>query len=207
MILVAGTSALLLHTGLVASLLLGAILASTDPVVLRDVLRDARIPRSVRPTLSVEAGTNDLVVLPTVLVLIALARAGLGSVPEWLAFLGELFILGPLVGLAAGCAGAWLMAQADARFSIRRCTVSGSCSRPTRRGRPSAAAASWSPLPPGSPSIELRAVRLLHGVRVKSKSGGRASMSHSARSTAAPYWRNASAIRFQPRPRSTFSRA
>ena len=89
MILVAGTSALLLHTGLVASLLLGAILASTDPVVLHDVLRDARIPRSVRPTLSVEAGTNDLVVLPTVLVLIALAQAGLGSVPKWLAFAGN----------------------------------------------------------------------------------------------------------------------
>ena len=120
MILVAGTSTLLLHTGLVASLLLGAILASTDPVVLRDVLRDARIPRSVRRALSVEAGTNDLVVLPTVLVLIALARAGLGSVPEWLAFLGELFILGPLAGLAVGWAGAWLMARADARFSIRR---------------------------------------------------------------------------------------
>lgn len=120
MLLVAGASALLLHTGLVASLLLGAILASTDPVVLRDVLRDTRIPRSVRRALSVEAGTNDLIVLPAVLVLIALARSGLGTAPEWLAFLGGLFILGPLAGIAVGLTGAWLMARADARFGIRR---------------------------------------------------------------------------------------
>ena len=57
-------------TPLVA-VLLGAILASTDPVVLRDVVRDPRIPRSVRRALSIEAGMNDLIVLPIVLVLIA----------------------------------------------------------------------------------------------------------------------------------------
>jgi sodium/hydrogen antiporter len=36
----------LVQTNPLESLLLGAILASTDPVVLRDVLRDERIPRS-----------------------------------------------------------------------------------------------------------------------------------------------------------------
>ena len=51
----------------------GAILASTDPVVLRDIVRDPRIPRSVRQVLKIEAGTNDLVVLPVVLILIAVA--------------------------------------------------------------------------------------------------------------------------------------
>lgn len=51
----------------------GAILASTDPVVLREVLRDERIPRSVRQVLQIEAGMNDLVVLPVLLVLIAIA--------------------------------------------------------------------------------------------------------------------------------------
>ncbi len=38
---------LLLGATLVESLLLGTILASTDPVVLRDVVRNERIPRSV----------------------------------------------------------------------------------------------------------------------------------------------------------------
>ena len=71
---------LLLDLPVVLAALLGTILASTDPVVLRDVLRDPRIPRSVRRTLSVEAGTNDIVVLPVLLVLIAIAHADLGGV-------------------------------------------------------------------------------------------------------------------------------
>jgi NhaP-type Na+/H+ or K+/H+ antiporter len=62
---VATGSYFLLGTSLVESLLLGTILASTDPVVLRDVVRDERIPRSVRQALNIEAGTNDIVVLPT----------------------------------------------------------------------------------------------------------------------------------------------
>src|SRR3712207_8833410 len=62
---------LLLGISAVESLLLGTILASTDPVVLRDVVRNERIPRSVRQALNIEAGTNDIVVLPILLVLIA----------------------------------------------------------------------------------------------------------------------------------------
>jgi NhaP-type Na+/H+ or K+/H+ antiporter len=120
---VAGTALaahLLVHTNLVASLLLGAILASTDPIVLRDVLRNVGIPRSVRQVLTLEAGMNDVVVLPIVLVLIAIAQATISGVLGWAAFLAQLLILSPLVGLAAGGAGAWLMGKADAHFSIRR---------------------------------------------------------------------------------------
>ena len=60
--------------GGVVALMRGAILASTDPVVLREILRDERIPRSVRQVLRIEAGTNDLVLLPILLVLIAVNR-------------------------------------------------------------------------------------------------------------------------------------
>lgn len=104
----------------VEALLVGAVLASTDPVVLRDVVRDGRIPRSVRRALSVEAGTNDIVVLPIVLILIAALRAEAGSLGEWALFLARLLVLSPLVGLAVGGAGAWLIAKADAAFGIRR---------------------------------------------------------------------------------------
>jgi len=110
----------LLGTNLIQSLLLGAILASTDPVVLRDVLRNPRIPRPVRQTLSIEAGTNDLVVLPIVLILIALARGGMGGPSDWLGFLGRVFVLGPVVGFAVGGGGAWLMARIDRMMGIRR---------------------------------------------------------------------------------------
>jgi sodium/hydrogen antiporter len=118
--LLAGLGTLLLDLPVVLALLLGTILASTDPVVLRDVLRDRRIPRSVRRTLSVEAGTNDIVVLPILLVLIAIAHADLGGVGDWLVFVAQLFVLGPAAGFAVGAAGSWVMGRVDQRFQIRR---------------------------------------------------------------------------------------
>lgn len=119
-VLVAGAATLLVNTTPLQSLLLGAILASTDPVVLRDIVRDGRIPRSVRRALGVEAGMNDIVVLPIVLILIALLRTQVGGALDWLRFLAQLLILSPLVGLLVGGAGAWLMGRADARWGIRR---------------------------------------------------------------------------------------
>jgi NhaP-type Na+/H+ or K+/H+ antiporter len=89
-------------------------------VVLRDILHDERVPRSVRRALSVEAGMNDLVVLPIVLVLIAALSARAGTPVEWSWFLARILVLSPLLGLAIGGAGAYVMGRIDARFGIRR---------------------------------------------------------------------------------------
>jgi NhaP-type Na+/H+ or K+/H+ antiporter len=109
----------LVGTTPVQSLLLGAILSSTDPVVLRDVVRDERIPRSVRRALNVEAGMNDIVVLPIVLILIATLNAEVGGLFDWALFVGKVLILSPLVGLLVGGVGAYLIGKADARYQIR----------------------------------------------------------------------------------------
>ncbi len=117
---VAAAAYLLVGTTPLQSLLLGAILASTDPVVLRDIVRDERIPRSVRRALGVEAGMNDIVVLPIVLILIALLTASAGESMDWGSFLLRILVFSPLVGLAVGGIGANLMGRADARFGIRK---------------------------------------------------------------------------------------
>ncbi len=119
---IAGTGILLLGMSPISAFLLGAVLSSTDAVVLRDVVRDERVPRPVRRVLSVEAGTNDIIVLPLLLVLIAIASGeGVGSGPgEWALFGARIFIIGPAVGAVIGAVGAWLMARADARYSVRR---------------------------------------------------------------------------------------
>lgn len=98
----------------------GAILASTDPVVLREVIRDRRIPRSIRQTLRIEAGMNDVVVLPTILILIAVAGSVSSTFGDWSSFLAKLLIIGPAIGFVIGGAGSWAMFQIDKKTPIRR---------------------------------------------------------------------------------------
>jgi len=116
----AGAAYLIFQLPLPLAILTGAILASTDPVVLRDVIRDTRIPAPVRQALSLESGANDVVVLPIVLVTLALVTHRAGSAQDWAIFLAKLLLVGPVLGFVIGGAGAWLMAEVDERFPIRR---------------------------------------------------------------------------------------
>jgi NhaP-type Na+/H+ or K+/H+ antiporter len=104
----------------VQALLLGAVLASTDPVLLRDVLRDSRTPQAVRQILSVEAGMNDAVALPAVLILIALAGGRLTSAMTWAGFLVPVFVVSPLIGIGIAWVAVRAMAFADRRIGVRR---------------------------------------------------------------------------------------
>jgi len=111
---------LYLNFGWILAFIGGAVLASTDPVVLREIVRDERIPRPVRQVLKIEAGMNDLVVLPVVLVLIAVATDQGSSASGWSVFLTKLLLLGPAIGFAVGGLGSWLMNWMDAKMPIRR---------------------------------------------------------------------------------------
>ncbi|MFQ6027028.1 MAG: cation:proton antiporter [Dehalococcoidia bacterium] len=111
---------LLLGFAWVVAFIGGAILASTDPVVLREIVRDQRIPRSVRQVLKIEAGTNDVVVLPIILVLIAVAQSQGRGLGEWATFLAQLLLLGPAIGFAIGGIGSWAMSRIDAHMPVRR---------------------------------------------------------------------------------------
>lgn len=115
---IATGSYFLLHVPVIEALLLGTILASTDPVVLRDVVREERIPASVRQALNIEAGTNDIVVLPTLLILIALSNSEASGAAGWTLLVGKVLLLGPVVGFAIGAGAAWLMSQADRRYAV-----------------------------------------------------------------------------------------
>ncbi len=115
---IAAGSYFLLGVSIVQALLLGTILASTDPVVLRDVVREERIPASVRQALNIEAGTNDIVVLPTLLILIALANSAASGPAGWALLVGKVLLLGPAVGFAIGAGAAWLMSKADRRYAV-----------------------------------------------------------------------------------------
>ena len=111
--------ALMLGFGWIMAFLGGAILASTDPVVLRELMRDRRIPRSIKQILRIEAGTNDLIVLPIILILIAVGEPQGRDAGQWIIFLVQLLITGPALGALIGALGALLIKRMDARQNIR----------------------------------------------------------------------------------------
>jgi NhaP-type Na+/H+ or K+/H+ antiporter len=100
--------------------ILGAALASTDPVLLRGLLRRGDLPAQARHALRMESGLNDVVLLPIVVIGIALsghyeltggnfAKLGLG-----------LFILGPGAGIAIGLVGVAALDLIRKRTGVRR---------------------------------------------------------------------------------------
>ncbi len=100
--------------------ILGAALASTDPVLLKGLLRRPDLESSVRHGLRLESGLNDVVLLP--IVLVAMLVMGDESVtPEAWARMGlDLFLLGPGAGIAVGLAGLATLDLVRRRVGVRR---------------------------------------------------------------------------------------
>jgi sodium/hydrogen antiporter len=100
------------------SAIIGSALASTDPVLLRSILRHPRLPRSVRSALRIEAGTNDAVLLPiVVLAIIALRDVTWVEVTRRVV---GLFVLGPALGAVCGWIAISVMVKVRGRWTVRR---------------------------------------------------------------------------------------
>jgi NhaP-type Na+/H+ or K+/H+ antiporter len=110
-----------------AAAILGAALASTDPVVLRSLVRSRAVPEGTRLALRLETGMNDVVLLP----IVVLAMLMLGVDPhgsnesvtvthQLTRNLLGLFVLGPLLGALIGWIGITMLAQVRSRIGVRR---------------------------------------------------------------------------------------
>lgn len=99
--------------------ILGASLASTDPVMVRGLLR-GDVPTAARQALRLESGLNDLVLLPIVLVAISLGAGVAGGVGVWARLLTGQLLLGPLAGVVVGFVAVGLLEGMRKRFGIRR---------------------------------------------------------------------------------------
>lgn len=100
--------------------LVATILASTDAVLLRDVLNNRHVPRAVRHTLSVEAGTNDVIVLPLLLILVSIAAKESRTSAGWIEFAARIYVLGPAVGVGLAWVSVKSMSWLRRRHLIRR---------------------------------------------------------------------------------------
>jgi NhaP-type Na+/H+ or K+/H+ antiporter len=111
----------LLRLPVPAAAILGAALASTDPVLLRTLVRHSALPPAARLGLRLESGMNDVILLPIVVLSVLALRAG-GPAPAWevASRAVGLFLLGPLLGAFAGWAGIGLLDQARRRVGVRR---------------------------------------------------------------------------------------
>jgi NhaP-type Na+/H+ or K+/H+ antiporter len=100
--------------------ILGAALASTDPVLLRGLLRRRDLSPTARQALQLESGLNDVVLLPIVVIAIALTgQFDFGS--GHLAKMGfGLFILAPGAGIAVGLVAVSALDLIRKRVGVRR---------------------------------------------------------------------------------------
>ncbi|MGH7647718.1 MAG: cation:proton antiporter [Gemmatimonadaceae bacterium] len=121
-ILIAVAAWLLLGVPPAGAAILGAALASTDPVLLRGVMRSPALPPPARLALRIETGMNDVVLLPIVVLAMLALRApasGVAARDVVRSVLG-LFLLGPLLGAAVGWTGIAALTKVRARVGVRR---------------------------------------------------------------------------------------
>ena len=110
-----------------AAAILGAALASTDPVLLRTVLRSKALPDAPRLALRLETGMNDVVLLPIVIISMLLLPGGHTNVSTTAtsgagvgrSLLG-LFVLGPGLGALVGWVGISALAAVRSHTGVRR---------------------------------------------------------------------------------------
>jgi NhaP-type Na+/H+ or K+/H+ antiporter len=90
------------------SLLLGALLSPTDPVLSSGVVTDPRVPSIIRHSLNLESGLNDGLALPAVLAFAAALEPDHGHFVWWHFVLQDVG-LGFAFGLLCGLVGSLLM--------------------------------------------------------------------------------------------------
>ena len=96
--------------------ILAAILAPTDAGLGTVIVNSERVPARIRQALNVEAGLNDGLAVPFLMLFIALAaQTSEGAHTVLGRFLLEQLGYGTLIGLGVGAAGGWLLDAASRR--------------------------------------------------------------------------------------------
>jgi NhaP-type Na+/H+ or K+/H+ antiporter len=107
-LMVAAIAVLLTDLTWTESLLLGALLSPTDPVLSSAVVTNPRIPRLIRHSLNLESGLNDGLALPAVLAFAAALDPNETNFVWWKFLLQDISV-GLATGLVLGVAAGYLL--------------------------------------------------------------------------------------------------
>jgi len=106
-----------------AAAIIGAALASTDPVLLRVLVRRPDVAADARLALRFESGMNDVVLLPIVVISMLFLR-GAGAEAGEASHAGRLalglFVLGPGAGVLTGLVAITLLDRVRRKVGVRR---------------------------------------------------------------------------------------
>jgi NhaP-type Na+/H+ or K+/H+ antiporter len=117
--LIAVAAWLLLDLPPAGAAILGAALASTDPVLLRTLVRSPALPPPARLALRLESGMNDVILLPVVVLAIVVMGPGASSSDLARRVMG-LFVLGPVLGVVVGYVAIALLDRVRSKVGVRR---------------------------------------------------------------------------------------
>lgn len=92
-----------------AAALVAAVLAPTDAAVGEAIVSDPSVPHRIRQALNVEAGLNDGMVVPAVVLCTELALGETRSGVDWAGFVSRQLGGGLALGVAIGAGVAWLI--------------------------------------------------------------------------------------------------
>jgi len=107
---------------IIEALVLAVILAPTDAALGQAVVSSPKVPERIRQTLNVESGVNDGIALPALLFVISFAVVSHSGEHDtnWLSFVAQQLILGPLAGILIGWLGARAINEAIDRHYVTR---------------------------------------------------------------------------------------
>lgn len=113
---VAGFSKLIFGLDWPEALLLGALLAPTDPILASAIVTNKKVPKNIRSSLNLESGLNDGLALPAVLAFATLISASshAGETFVWWQFILQDIGLGLIYGVGLGFLGAKLLPKKKA---------------------------------------------------------------------------------------------
>jgi NhaP-type Na+/H+ or K+/H+ antiporter len=103
------------------AVILGAALSSTDPVLLRGLVRRPELDPVVRQALRLESGLNDVVLLPIVLIAMALVTgSGTAGESQLGPLIVRMFVLSPAAGVGVALAAIGALDLVRRRIGVRR---------------------------------------------------------------------------------------